>query len=225
MTFLYFRHHVIAGLFFIIAILFGSVAYAGTSNSRVTCYVVTTHKTYSCQVGKGGILVNKKEGDGATPAGDFPIREIFYRADKLSKDDIARLEAVRKKDLSVRALTPDDGWSDDSRSPSYNQHISIAEYLKTPLPNLSYEKLWRDDDVYNIIVVIGYNDQPIVKGKGSAIFMHLQRRAANGDIVPTIGCVSFAPSDLMDVIATFTPETYIHIPAQGSMITISEWLG
>jgi L,D-peptidoglycan transpeptidase YkuD (ErfK/YbiS/YcfS/YnhG family) len=199
-------------------------AHAATGSSH-TCYVVATHKNYPCQVGKSSVLADKKEGDGATPAGDFPIREIFYRADKLSKDDIARLEAARKKGLPVHMLTPDDGWSDDPHSPFYNQHISIADYLKTPLPNPSYEKLWRDDDVYDVVVVIGYNDQPIVKGKGSAIFMHLQRRAANGDIVPTIGCVSFAQSDLMDIIATLTPETYIHIPVQGSMITISEWLG
>jgi L,D-peptidoglycan transpeptidase YkuD (ErfK/YbiS/YcfS/YnhG family) len=197
-----------------------SPVYAATGSSYM-CYVVATHTSYPCQVGKSGVLADKKEGDGATPAGDFPIREIFYRADKLSKDDIARLEAVRKKGLPVHVLTPDDGWSDDPRSPFYNQHVSIAEYLKTSLPNPSYEKLWRDDDVYDIIVVIGYNDQPVVKGKGSAIFMHLQRRVANGDIAPTIGCVSFAPSDLMDIIATLTPETYIHIPAQGSMITVN----
>lgn len=187
-----------------------------------TCYVESTNKNYPCHVGKNGILVNKKEGDGATPAGNFPIREIFYRPDKLSKNQIARLEAMRENGLFVHALTPDDGWSDDVRSLFYNQHISIAEYLKTPIASPSYEKLWREDDVYNIIVVIGYNDQPVIKGKGSAIFMHLQRHAANGQVMPTIGCVSFAQTDLIDVIMALTPQTLIHIPAQGSMIRVSK---
>lgn len=183
------------------------------------CQVSVTHKTYPCIIGKNGITVDKQEGDGATPAGSFLVREIFYRPDKLSKTDISRIIALRAKGLSVHALTIDDGWSDDVRSAHYNQWISIREYLKTPtVPSLSYEKLWRKDAVYNIIVVLGFNDEPVVKGKGSAIFMHLQREVPRS----TVGCVALALPDLLDMLAAMTVQTRVDIPAQGDKILIHE---
>lgn len=186
-----------------------------------TCQVSATHKIYPCAIGKNGITMDKKEGDGATPAGNFQVREIFYRPDKLSKTNISRIIALQAKGFPVHALTKDDGWSDDTRSTYYNQQISIRQYLKTTaVPPLSYEKLWRDDDVYDVIVVLGYNDQPVIKNKGSAIFMHVERRVVDGTVKPTVGCVALALPNLLDMLAAMTLQTRVDVPAQGNKILI-----
>ncbi len=212
-------YHFLVFLFIAVSSIIFSSAYANTSPGEASCYVAATNKTYTCHVGKGGIVADKKEGDGATPAGSFVIREIFYRPDKLNPQQIDRLKAMQTKGFPVHALTTEDGWSDDVSSPFYNEHILIADYLKQPLANPSYEKLWRDDDVYNIIAVVGYNDNPVVKGKGSAIFMHVQHQTADG-ILPTVGCISFAQNDLIDVLTALTPKSHIQISAQNKYIVI-----
>jgi len=190
--------------------------------SEKQCVVAASGKTYPCQVGKSGIVADKHEGDGATPAGRFLIREIFYRPDKLSAQQIARLVALQSKGFAVRALTTDDGWSDDIKSPQYNQHISIAKY--TRVPNLSYEKLWRDDEVYNIVAVLGYNDRPVIKGKGSAIFMHVMREA-DGKGLPTVGCISLRIDDLINTLTALTPQSRITTAVDSPRILIGKKKG
>lgn len=146
--------------------------------------------TYRCALGRGGISREKKEGDGTTPAGIFTIRKIFYRADRIDKP---------KSVFETIPLSKQDGWCDDVKQAEYNRHIT--------LPHLGrYETLWRDDDIYNILVVLGYNDDPPVVGKGSAIFMHIAR----ANYMPTDGCIALAYVDLLQVLATCTTDTVIH---------------
>ena len=134
-------------------------------------------KSFRCALGKNGITRDKKEGDNATPIGRFPLRCAYYRPDVFSTPP--------KTGLPLYALTPEDGWCDDVASPDYNT------FVKLPHP-ARHEKLWRDDAVYDLIIVVGYNDAPVVLGKGSAIFIHLARENFAG----TEGCVAFTRDDL-----------------------------
>ena len=125
-----------------------------------------------CAIGPAGISRKVSEGDGATPLGVFALREIFYRADRV---------APPRSILPLRVIAKDDGWCDAPGDENYNRLV------KLPYP-ASAENLWRDDDVYNILVVIGFNDDPVVADKGSAIFLHLARP----DYRPTAGCVALS---------------------------------
>lgn len=156
-------------------------------------------KTYRCSIGKGGIREDKKEGDGATPVGEFTLRRIFYRADRINFENI-------KTKLPVQALSPDDGWCDDVNYSEYNT------YVKLPFSG-SHEKLWRQGHLYDLIVVVGYNDNPVEKGKGSAIFIHIAREGYQ----PTAGCVAFQKEDLLEILSRLTPETLIKISKSGDM--------
>ncbi len=147
--------------------------------------------SYPCALGRSGVSAHKKEGDGATPVGTFPLRRVFFRAEQLDWP-------VTK--LPVAPIDPNDGWCDAPDSPSYNQLVRMA------FPD-SAEYLWRDDHVYDLIVVIGYNDAPVVPGKGSAIFMHLARPGYE----PTEGCVALAREDLVRVVAELDPASFITI--------------
>ena len=149
-------------------------------------------KTYPCLTGEGGIRVNKKEGDMATPAGTFPLRRIFYREDRVRPFPSA---------LPMTVLAPDDGWCDDPHDPLYNQHV------KLPYPG-RHETLWREDSQYNIIVVLGYNDFPVLKGKGSAIFMHIM----NENKTPTAGCIALHRNDMIDILRDIDPKSHLEIP-------------
>ena len=126
-----------------------------------------------------------------SPVGTYPIRYVFYRPDRGNAPDTA---------LPVIAMAPDDGWCDDPESPDYNRHIKLPFAA-------SHEKLWRDDHVYDLVVVLGHNDAPPVAGMGSAIFMHLARDAYTG----TEGCVALAKDDLLAVLKAATPGDSVEI--------------
>ena len=134
----------------------------------------------TCAIGRDGISTAKREGDGATPAGTFPLREAFYRPDR-----ITGLVSL----LPVREIAPDDGWCDAPDDSAYNQHVRL------PYPS-SAEALWRQDRLYDIVVVVGYNDNPPQPGLGSAIFVHLMHPEGT----PTEGCVALAKEDLMHLV-------------------------
>jgi L,D-peptidoglycan transpeptidase YkuD (ErfK/YbiS/YcfS/YnhG family) len=136
-------------------------------------------------IGPAGIAVKGGEGDNITPIGAFPVREIFYRADRIPKPDTA---------LPLRAIAQDDGWCDAADDPNYNK------FVKLPYP-ASAEHLWRDDHLYDLVAVLGYNDHPVVPGKGSAIFLHL----AKPGYPPTQGCVALAYDDAVAAIAQLQP--------------------
>ncbi len=154
-----------------------------------------TDREFRCALGKGGIVAAdaKREGDGATPAGVWPLRRLFFRPD--------RLDAPMTR-LPVTALAPDDGWCDAPADPAYNRPVTL------PYP-ASAEQLWRDDDVYDLIVVLGYNDAPVVASRGSAIFLHI----AKPGYPPTEGCVALAKTDLLEVLAGATPLDALRIHA------------
>lgn len=136
-------------------------------------------------IGPGGIAIKTGEGDGITPRGIFPVREILYRADRIPPPDTA---------LPLRAIAPDDGWCDAPEDPNYNRLV------KLPYP-ASHEELWREDHLYDLILVLGYNDDPVVPGKGSAIFLHLVRP----DYSHTHGCVALSYEDALAAIAQLRP--------------------
>jgi L,D-peptidoglycan transpeptidase YkuD (ErfK/YbiS/YcfS/YnhG family) len=139
-------------------------------------------KTYPCTLGRGGVVApeDKKEGDGKTPLGTYPLRQLIWRADRAPKPETG---------LHTEALTPETGWCEDPASPEYNMKITL------PHPSV-HDRMTREDDLYDYVVVIGYNDAPIVAGKGSAIFMHLARP----DFSPTAGCVGLRREDLLEVL-------------------------
>lgn len=138
-----------------------------------------------CALGRGGIRADKHEGDGATPAGRFPLRELFYRPDRL---------AAPLSGLARRALAEADGWCDDPGDAAYNRLVRLPHPARC-------ESLWRADELYDLLIVVGYNDDPVVPGRGSAIFIHV---AAPG-FTPTEGCVALALPDLLALAAAAAP--------------------
>lgn len=138
-------------------------------------------QTLRCALGKGGVRTEKEEGDGATPAGLLPLRRVFYRADHVPPPRCA---------LPVEPTAPSDGWCDDTGHQDYNRYVHLPHDAR-------HEELWRQDDVYDIVTVLGWNDAPVVKRRGSAIFLHIARR----DYAPTEGCVALALPDLTRLLA------------------------
>lgn len=133
-------------------------------------------QTLRCALGKGGIRAMKQEGDGATPAGLLPIRRILWRADRGARPATP---------LPAEPLAPDDGWCDDPAHRAYNTRIRLPHDAR-------HEALWREDAVYDVIGVLGWNDAPVVRGRGSAIFLHLARPG----LAPTEGCIALPEADL-----------------------------
>ena len=143
--------------------------------------------------GKAGVHSDKREGDHTSPAGTFPLLRAFYRSDRLASPKTA---------LPLAALTARDGWCDDPADPRYNTQVTL------PYP-ASHEELWRADGLYDVIVVIGYNSDPIVAGKGSAVFLH----CASPDFAGTEGCIAVARDTLVEVLALLGPRSRIVIKA------------
>jgi L,D-peptidoglycan transpeptidase YkuD (ErfK/YbiS/YcfS/YnhG family) len=151
-------------------------------------------RDYACALGRAGIVSAKREGDGGTPAGTFPLRELRYRADRLARPATA---------LVTIATGPHDGWCDASGDPFYNRFVEL------PYPARA-ETLWRDDHLYDLLTVMGYNDDPVVARAGSAIFFHLAK-SIGGRLQPTEGCVALLLGDMLDVLARATPATRMTI--------------
>ncbi len=134
-----------------------------------------------CALGRSGVSGHKREGDGATPVGRHTMRRVLYRPDRLARPQTG---------LPVVALTPDDGWCDDPAHAAYNNQVR--------LPHPAHcETLWREDGLYDLIVVLGHNDAPVETGRGSAIFLHL----AGPEYGPTEGCIALNENDLRTVLA------------------------
>jgi len=146
-----------------------------------------------CALGRNGIVADKSEGDGGTPTGVLPLRQVFYRADRLDPPNTP---------LPLVRLEPDDGWCDDPADYAYNTHV------KLPYP-ASCEELWRDDHLYDVIVVLGYNDDPVVTGRGSAIFLHV----ACSSFRPTEGCVALVLEDLLNLLGSVGGDAAIQVEA------------
>jgi L,D-peptidoglycan transpeptidase YkuD (ErfK/YbiS/YcfS/YnhG family) len=140
-----------------------------------------------CALGRSGVrpAADKREGDGASPLGVWPIRRVLYRPDR---------EPAPGTGLPVAPLSPEDGWCDAPGDPAYNRPVRL------PYP-ASAEALWREDGVYDLIVILGHNDDPPVSPMGSAIFLHL----IQPDGSPTAGCVAIQRADMLDLLARARP--------------------
>ena len=154
-------------------------------------YLIFKNYKFRCSLGKNGIKYKKKEGDGCTPKGIFKLIKIYYR-----KDKIKHLKTKIKKNLISKNI----GWCDDPRSKFYNKPIKLPS-------RFGHEKLYRKDNLYNIIIVLNYNIKPVIKNKGSAIFMHIAKK----NYRPTAGCVALQKNDLIKLLEIIKKNTKIKI--------------
>ena len=148
----------------------------GAPGAASQARVALAHGIRPAALGRTGIRGLKREGDGGTPLGRFPIRQVLYRADRVP---------LPRTWLPVRAIRDHDGWCDDPADRNYNRLIRL------PSPR-SAEGLKRADHLYDLVLVLGYNDRPRIKGKGSAIFVHVARPG----FTPTDGCIALTRHDL-----------------------------
>jgi L,D-peptidoglycan transpeptidase YkuD (ErfK/YbiS/YcfS/YnhG family) len=147
--------------------------------------------TWPCILGRSGIVAHKQEGDGGTPVGTFPLRRVVYRADRLPAPETI---------LSVSAIAGDDGWCDDPADAAYNRPVKLPYAAST-------ETMSRDDGLYDVVVIVGHNDDPVVPKAGSAIFMHI----AEDNGAPTAGCVALAREDLLSLLRALRPGAALEI--------------
>lgn len=150
-------------------------------------------KSYACALGKNGVInaTQGREGDGKTPAGLYSLLYGFYRKDRLSEPE---------SHLRFIPLTPNDGWCDEPTATDYNQFVLHPS-------NHSAEHLWRDDALYDLIIVNSHNSGPKKTDLGSAIFLHVARDSYQ----PTQGCVAFAKEDLIEIIKTLGTDCALRI--------------
>ena len=144
-----------------------------------------------CAIGKRGITDKKVEGDNKTPAGVFRFNFLFYRKDRLKKIKSKLPKKIIKKNM---------GWCDDTRSKYYNKLIKFPFIL-------SAEKLWLNENIYDILLVINYNTKPVIRKKGSAIFLHIAKK----DYKPTRGCVAISKKDMKLLIGIINNKTKLKI--------------
>lgn len=162
-------------------------------------YVTAYDKIFVCQIGSKGLISyeKKKEGDLSSPIGKWIFKSIYYRPDRYD------LKALAPNcSLKMNKITDKCGWGDDSSSVYYNKYIKINKNLK-----FSFERLWRNDNVYDIFIELNYNQNPIIKNKGSAIFIHCSFK----DLRQTSGCVAFTQKDLIFLIQNINKKTYIEL--------------
>lgn len=144
-----------------------------------------------CALGKRGIGPKKKEGDLITPIGSYRIKAILYRRDKIKN--------LRTK-LIKRAINKKMGWCDDSKSKKYNQLISLPS-------KFNFEKLYRNDDIYDIVFILDFNTNPVKKEKGSAIFIHVAKK----NYFPTKGCIAIKKSVIKKLAHQINRKTLVKI--------------
>lgn len=139
---------------------------------------------FACALGRGGRSARKREGDGTTPIGSFAILAVLYRPDRRRPHT----------GLPLRRISPADGWCDAPADRNYNRAVRM------PYP-ASHERLWRNDRLYDIVLVLDHNTRPRVHGAGSAIFIHAARHGPRGGLAATEGCVALPVGQLERLIA------------------------
>jgi L,D-peptidoglycan transpeptidase YkuD (ErfK/YbiS/YcfS/YnhG family) len=147
--------------------------------------------TIPVALGRGGIIANKREGDGGTPKGTFRPRRLWWRADRAPRPQTF---------LPIRVIRSEDAWCEDPASRHYNRPIRLGRQR-------SGDRLTRDDHLYDFIIEIDHNTQPTIAGRGSAVFLHLARP----DFSPTAGCVSMTKSAMLHLLRRIGPDTNIII--------------
>jgi L,D-peptidoglycan transpeptidase YkuD (ErfK/YbiS/YcfS/YnhG family) len=153
--------------------------------------IALSHGVRQAALGRAGIRALKREGDGGTPLGRFLIRQLLYRADRGMRP---------RTRLPLHAIRANDGWCDDPSDRNYNRLIKLPS-------RRSAEGLKRADHLYDLVLVVGFNDRPRIKGKGSAIFLHLVRPG----LAPTDGCIALTRRDLLAVLAEARPGSAIWV--------------
>jgi L,D-peptidoglycan transpeptidase YkuD (ErfK/YbiS/YcfS/YnhG family) len=148
---------------------------------------------FPCALGRGGRSARKREGDGATPQGVWPMRELLYRSDKGQRPLTA---------LPVRPIRRQDGWCDAPLDRNYNRPVRLPY-------SASAESMARTDHLYDFVIVLGYNDNPRRAFGGSAIFVHLAR----GDFSPTEGCIALPRAAFLKIAARLKPGSVVDIGA------------
>ena len=158
-------------------------------------------KVFDCQIGERGFnkAQKKTEGDKTTPLGKWYFETIYYRPDK-----VLRPKFKKKNVLKIKRITKNCGWCDDILSNYYNKYIKISNVQSL---DISHEKLWREDDAYDIVIMISYNIKPIIKNKGSAVFIH----CSFSDKRKTAGCIALKKKDLAFLLKNLEYNTYLKI--------------
>ena len=146
---------------------------------------------FKCALGKSGVGKKKKEGDNLTPRGTFDIIKIYYRNDRIKK---------LSSEFNLIKIKKNMGWCDDPKSKKYNQLIKLPS-------KYSYENLYRKDNIYDLILILDYNMHPIVKNKGSAIFIHVAKK----NYKKTAGCIALKKKDLKKLILKIKKKTKVII--------------
>tara|TARA_B100000900_G_scaffold64720_1_gene49960 strand:+ start:1033 stop:1524 length:492 start_codon:yes stop_codon:yes gene_type:complete len=145
---------------------------------------------FKCAIGKNGFSKKKIEGDKKTPKGLFSIGNLYYRKDRISKFE------TKLKTIQIKKKM---GWCDDINNKYYNKPIKIKK-------NIKHEKLFRKDHKYDLLIPINYNTKPIIKNKGSAIFIHLTKNYKK-----TAGCVAISKKNFLILLKLINSKTKIKI--------------
>jgi len=154
-------------------------------------YLYFKNLKFRCAFGKSGIKIKMKEGDGATPKGTFKLIKVFYRSDKIKRIKTSLKKIKIKKNMA---------WCDDPTSTYYNKRIKLPS-------NFGYEKLYRNDRLYDLIIILNYNINPTINNKGSAIFIHV----AHKNFKKTRGCIALNKNDLLCLLSLIKKDTKIKI--------------
>jgi len=154
-------------------------------------YIKYKNLKFRCTVGKAGIARKKQEGDTVTPKGTFKIVKIYYRKDRVKK--------ISSKFIPIK-ITKNMGWCDDPNSKNYNRLIKLPTHYK-------HEKLHRKDNIYDLVVVLNYNMNPIIKNKGSAIFIHVAKK----NYKKTAGCIALKKDHLIKLLRKIGKNTKVII--------------
>jgi L,D-peptidoglycan transpeptidase YkuD (ErfK/YbiS/YcfS/YnhG family) len=163
--------------------------------NRQQGWLAAAGKYTKVALGRSGIKANKREGDGATPAGRYRLVRLWWRPDRLPRPRTL---------LPVRPIRVSDGWCEDPSDRRYNRAIRIS-------PGRPADRLWRRDALYDVIIEIDHNQRPRISGRGSAVFVHVAR----ADLSSTAGCVSLPINVLRRLIARLGPKTTLTIQCQG----------
>jgi L,D-peptidoglycan transpeptidase YkuD (ErfK/YbiS/YcfS/YnhG family) len=154
-------------------------------------YLEYKNLKFKCALGKAGIGWKKREGDNITPAGTFKIVKIYYRSDRVKK--------ISSKFKQIE-ITKNMGWCDDPNSKNYNQLINLPS-------KYSHEKLFKKNNIYDLIIVLNYNMKPVIKNKGSAIFIHVAKKKYQ----PTQGCIALKKNNLLKLLSKISKDIKIKI--------------
>ncbi len=165
---------------------------ASLSRSASRGRLIVGEWSAACALGRTGLRRAKREGDGATPIGRWTLELVYFRADRVARP---------RTGLPVVALRRDMCWCDDPADRNYNRMVHL------PYP-ARHERLWRDDGLYDLIVVLGHNRSPRIRHHGSAIFMHV----ASPEMAPTEGCIALAQADLRRVLLAAGPGSFVDVP-------------